>query len=145
MLKRSMFLAGVCAAMVTAGGCAMQCPFDRVQNSAAEQEDSYVPVADPAMQLRRWERATANYANGNVEAGPTGFLYQPARGQPEVAYVVEEVPLFIGQAVLSPVVLIMTPPWTAVNYTGVTVNPTYTAMPMVGRPAMATEAPMTQP
>lgn len=148
MLKRNMILAGVVAAMITAGGCAMQCPVERIQSSAPDQEDSYVPVADPAMQLRKWERATASYANGNVTAGPTGFMYQSAADLPAYVYPVLEAPLFIGQAVASPVVLIVTPPWTPVTYTGATMNPTYTAMPPVGRPAMAVEtsaAPTTQP
>ena len=148
MLKQTKALMAM--GVLLAGGCMSQCPLQKVENTPAERENQAPIMVDPAMQLRNWDRSTAYYGNGNVVAGPTGFRYIPRWGQPEPFYVAEEVPLFIAQTIALPVVLILTPPWTPELYTGVTVEPTYTAMPPVpNRSAMSVDepfmAPTTQP
>jgi hypothetical protein len=135
---------------VFGGGCAFN-PVQRVQNSPMETDPPTMVAGDPAMQLRRWERSTAEYGNGNVIAGPTGFWYQARWDQPEWTYVPLEVPLFLVQTIALPVTLTMTPPWTPVMYSGVSVPPTYTALPPIpGRGSMANDmsaspAPAAQP
>jgi hypothetical protein len=96
------------------------------------------------MQLRDWQRVSAEYANGDTPAGPTGFLYEPRWNQPEWTYAVIETPLFLGQTIALPVVFVMTPPWTPVTYKGATIEATYNAMPALpGSPSetMPTAAP----
>jgi hypothetical protein len=130
--------------MVLVGGCSV-CPLQKVENTPPEPVNPETVVMDPAMQLRTWDASTAYYGNGNVVAGPTEFPYIPRWGQPEPYYVVEETPLFLGQAALIWIPMIFTPPWTPVLYTGVTVEPTYTAMPLVPPRSEPTAEPMVAP
>lgn len=139
MLKHVAMLA---AGVMVAGGCST---VQKVENSAPERENQVPVMVDQAMQLRQWERSTARYGNGNVVAGPTGFPYITRWNQPEPYYLAEEVPLFVVQSVVSPLVLIVTPPWTPELYSGVTVQSSYTAMPATPSPSGPYAAPTTQP
>jgi hypothetical protein len=108
------------------GGCALLQP---VRNSQPAAPNPTPLVVDQAMQVRDWDRVTAAYSNGDTIAGPTGFPYEARWYQPEWRYAAIEPPLFVGQSVALPVTLIFTPPWTAIRYTGETVETSYTAMP----------------
>lgn len=116
----------------------------QIRNTPPEPENQTPLLVDDAMQLRDWDRSTAHYANGNTIAGPTGFLFEPRWNQPEWTYAALETPLFMVQTLASPLVLIVTPPWTPIMYTGVTVGPTYTAMPVLppAQGAAASSAPL---
>lgn len=112
-------------------GCQMASPIQRVRNSEPEAQSTAPLVIDGAMQLRDWERSTAMYSNGDTVAGPTGFPYEARWYMPEPVYPLVETPLFVGQTVLMPVTLTITPPWTPIRYSGATVETTYTAMPQL--------------
>jgi hypothetical protein len=110
------------------GGCQFT---QRVQNSPPELTSSTPMIVDGAMQIREWDRSTALYSNGDTVAGPTGFRYEARWYQPEWRYPIIETPLFVGQTLALPVTLALTPPWSEMRYTGVTVEPTHTAMPLL--------------
>lgn len=150
MLNRLNKLAAMGLVLAVAGGCAMESPFQRVKNSPTEQDSSKMVVGDPAMQLRQWDRSTAEYGNGNVVAGTTGFWYEARPGQPEWRYLIEDNPLFLLQAAALPVTLTLTPPWTPVLYAGESVGPSHTALPPLPAGSgmsreMSMPAPTTQP
>lgn len=132
------------------GGCSS---YQRIQNSPPEAVSSTPLTVDAAMQLRNWDRSTARYANGDTIAGPTGFNYEPKWYQePESKYYYLDLPLALGQTLMLPVNLIVTPPWEPVRYTGSTVDPSYTLMPAlpgestgseyIVQPAPAEETPL---
>jgi hypothetical protein len=85
-----------------------------------------MPV-DEAMALRNWQSASALYANGHVNAGPTLFPYEPRGTNPWYLNTLLEPALFIGQTAALPISAIFTPPWQPVAYHGVYLPPTYTA------------------
>lgn len=77
MTKRTI----LCAASLTfLSGCS-----ERAFHSTADQE-LIPPVPDQATQLRHFDQTVALYASGNVEAGSTGFAYEPTPGQKEWKY-----------------------------------------------------------
>ena len=78
---------------------------------------------DPAMQLRNWPRTSAQYVNGGVIAGPTGFFYQPREDEPTIQTMIAEPLMFPVQTALLPISLIVTPPWTPVLYRGAVFEP----------------------
>ena len=123
------------------GSCPMSCPVQRIKDTPPEAINDTPLVVDPAMQVRDWDRSSAYYASGGVVAGPTGFLYEPKRGQPEWHYALLESPLFLVQTIALPVTLAFNPPWSKVVYKGVTVEPTYTAMPALPPARDGTAAP----
>jgi len=105
------------------------CPIRKVQNAPPDELNDSPLVVDGAMQLRDWQRAPAQYANGDTPAGPTEFPYEPKWNQPGWVYPVVETPLFVGQGIFMPITMIFTPPWTLVMWKGATIDTTYTAMP----------------
>ncbi len=114
-------------------------PLQPIQNLPADRLNSAPLVVDRAMQMRDWGRSTSFYENGNTIAGPVGFKYEAAWGQPEPLYAVEEPAFFVGQSVLLPITrLIIEPGWNKHRYTGVTIPPSYTAMPEVPMPPNST-------
>ncbi|HVT87507.1 MAG TPA: hypothetical protein VHD56_01535 [Tepidisphaeraceae bacterium] len=125
-LKAIALLSGV---VLSVTGCSMQCPIQHVNNSVNEPQSQAPMLVDEAMQNRDWNRSEATYANGNIIAGPTGFLYQTRWDQPTWVYPLEESPLFVGQTIGLPITLTRTPPWTPILYKGGNGEPTYTAMP----------------
>lgn len=129
MFKQSKRALAVAMGLLVSSGCAMDSIIERSANTPPERETQATVMVDQAMQLRNWDRSTAYYGNGNVVAGPTGFWYQPARDQSEWRYAIEETPLFVVQTIALPVTLVVTPPWTPVMYSGVTVPPTYHGLP----------------
>jgi len=116
----------------------------RVKNSPPAPVNDAPLIIDAAMQARDWDRSTAYYASGDTIAGSTGFLYEPAWNEPGWFYAAEETPLFIVQAVASPVTVALIPPWKSIRWTGETVEPTYTAMPVLP-PAHYEAAPSAPP
>jgi hypothetical protein len=139
MFNTTIKLATVCLCAGVVAGCT--CPIQRRANAAPEPVDETPLIVDGAMQLREWDRSVAYYSNGDTYAYPTLFWYEPAWNQPEFNYYFIETPLFIGQTLAMPLVMWMPPPWTSVKYTGVTVNTTHTAMPVLP-PSMAAAEPM---
>jgi hypothetical protein len=143
VLSAGALLTAGCQSM-SASMSSMQCPIQKIQNAPPDELNDSPLVVDGAMQLRDWQRMTAQYANGDTPAGPTGFLYEPRWNQPEWTYAVIETPLFVGQTLALPVVFAFTPPWTPVTYKGATIEATYNAMPALpGSPSetMPTAAP----
>jgi hypothetical protein len=95
----------------------------------AERLNDQPLVIDDAMQQRDWEPTTAFYQSGATIAGPTGFLYEPVNTMSEPTQGVVETPLFIGQAIAAPIVLLFQPVWTPVIYRGIRQESSYTAVP----------------
>jgi hypothetical protein len=138
MSKLNALVLTVLGCAVLAGGCT--CPIQRVKNQPPDPVSDAPVIVDAAMQIREWDRSVAHYQNGDTFANPTLFLYEPTWHQPEYFYYFIETPLFIGQTIAMPVVMVMTPPWSSVKYTGVTTEPTFTAMPLLP-PSMAMSEP----
>jgi hypothetical protein len=122
-------------------GVSMKCPVQRIRNAPPDTPGDAPLLVDQAMQIRDWDRSTALYANGDTIAGNTGFWYQPRWHQPEWVYPIIETPLFVGQTLALPVTLSIQPPWKQVNYTGVSMEPTYSAMPPLPPPATVEASP----
>ncbi|HMB96478.1 MAG TPA: hypothetical protein VKK61_10605, partial [Tepidisphaeraceae bacterium] len=92
------------------GGCQMSSPLEPIKYEPRIGENTTPLLVDQAMQVRDWKLSTSNYANGNVPAGPTGFLFEESWNEPEWTYAVVETPLFIGQVLALPVTLALDPP-----------------------------------
>ena len=89
-----------------------------------------VPLdVDQAMEIRDWEPMSARYTNPRFIAGPPGFWFLPAYGNPEPIYAVQETPMFVLQSLALPLTMWFPPPWTPVRYAGETVEPSWHAMP----------------
>jgi hypothetical protein len=140
---KSIIITAIFGWMAVLSGC-QSCPIQKVENSKPEPENESTVIVDGAMQIRDWSRSVAYYQNGDTMAYPTLFLYQPHWNQPEYYYYFIETPLFIGQTIAMPIAAVITPPWVATRYTGVTVGSTYTAMPVLP-PSMATAQPIAPP
>jgi hypothetical protein len=109
----------------------LHCPFAVVRNEPPSRLNDAPLIVDGAMQLRDWSRSTAFYANGDTIAGPTDFPFEIRRNAPWWDYAFGEAPLMVVQTLMLPGMLIIDPPWEDRRYTGVTIEPTYTAMPAV--------------
>lgn len=90
---------------------------------------------DRAMQQRNWPVTISRYENGSVVTGPTGFAFQSNENLADWQYPFVETPLFVGQVALLPVTLVLAPPWTSENFSGVVMGPTFTAAPPIPRPS----------
>jgi len=90
---------------------------------------------DEAIARRNWELQPVWYTNVGAVGGPTGQTWVPSgnyandKPVPGPAHIVSDDVIFVGNAVLMPIRLIIQPPWTEKVYRGVTVPPTYTASP----------------
>lgn len=141
---------------VLAGGC-NSCPVQKKQNQPPVALNDTPVIIDEAMQIRQWDVSTAKYQNGDTFAGPTMFAYEPKWNQPEWHYQFIDTPLFLTQLAGMPIMLFVTPPGKDLRYTGETIEPTYTAMPVLppsmnvvesapaAEPAPMTETPTTAP
>ena len=82
-------------------------------------------ITDEIQQTRAdWPKSTAYFANGDVVAGHSGVVYEPA-GSPGVQGLMG-VPIFLTNTVLLPFTLIFNPG--DQNHAGVQYEPTYTAV-----------------
>src|SRR5687768_7020394 len=105
------------------------------------EEHSTEPlVIDEAIQQRDWPRTEATFQAGGVDAGPTGFGYDPqtsgdgasrAALGPEWSNALLDTGAFIAQALVLPFRLVADGPFEDKNYRGAIYNPTYTAMPLL--------------
>jgi hypothetical protein len=103
-------------------------------------------IEDDAMRLRQWSQTSATYPNGATVAGPTGFGWQPRRGQADWKYYYADGGVFFANLFALPYRLIKTPPDTAVTYRGVWIEPTFHAMPALPpEPAMPAPPPEAPP
>lgn len=98
-------------------------------------------IPDPAIDLRHWDQAHAQYANGASVAYPILFPYQPRTNTPEVEQLITGPTLFAGQFVALPLTMLITPPWQETLYRGVYTPPTYTAVPVVASDAQTLQFP----
>jgi hypothetical protein len=103
----------------------------RVRNTPPESLSAPIIDVDVAMQARDWDQVPAVYASGATVAGPTGFLYEPKGAQSSWRYQVTEIPIFLVNTALLPYAFAKTPPWDPVEWKGATVEPTYTAVPLL--------------
>ncbi len=111
----------VAAALVLAGGC------QHITNSPPETAGPPI-LQDEAMMLRDWPVKTASYANGAVEAGPLGFMYEPDSDLTDTQVALFAPILFVGQTLFLPVSYILHGPGESATYRGQSVPPTYTAV-----------------
>lgn len=109
--------------VMAAGGCQWVTP-----PPTARVNDTPI-VVDEAMEHRDWSATTAYYANGVTVAGPTGQYFEPDQRIPEELRWPIEYPLFVGQVAALPFDFLWNPPWEDVAYPGVSVPPSYTAVP----------------
>lgn len=128
---RMMLTAAVAAAMFV--GCQRQVNVPRGEMATSPIEP------DEAMQIRDWSASAAYYQNPRFIAGPTGHLFETPYEPTQWYYAASDTALFLGQTLGIPIVLIMNPPWTPVEYAGETLPPTYHAMPPLPPPGGATQ------
>lgn len=115
-----------------------------------------VPLAyDEAMALRDWPLTVAEYASGDVIAGPTNVTFEydttaasetPSARRRLLAQVAES-GIFVANVLLLPVQLVRNPPTEDRRYEGVTIRPTYSAavpVPGADKP-LAVAIPATKP
>jgi len=99
-------------------------------------------VIDAATQDRDWDRTTAFYANGDIESPPVREKFGRANTGNENLDMLLEPLYFAGNTLYIPISLFEQPPGTHVWSTGVQVEPTYTAAPVL--PPMPPREPTTQ-
>lgn len=100
-------------------------------------------VEDDAMRLRQWTQTSAMYPNGSIDAGPTGFAYEPRRYMQDPNYYAADTAVFVGNFFMLPIRLVQTPPWETITYRGRWILPTHHAMPPL--PPMRTVSTAEQP
>jgi hypothetical protein len=132
-------LLGIVLAGVLLGGCqrSVNVPVGTVSQTPME--------TDEAMQIRDWERSVAYYQNPRFIAGPTGFWYETPYYPPQWWYAASDTALFALQTLGLPVTLIVQPPWTAVEYAGETVEPTFHGMPPMPPSSVSAAQAPTEP
>ncbi len=86
---------------------------------------------DPALAVRgnNWQPTYIDYASGDVIAGPTLFPYEPDESADEWQQGLIAPILFVGQAVISPVMAFVVPAWAEVRYEGADTPPTHVGTP----------------
>lgn len=95
------------------------------------QKLSQAPIhEDEAMAERQWPEQPSLYSAGFCYAQPTLFPYTVRYDAPAAESLVAAPVIFGGQVILTPVWMVMTPPWQDVYYRGVMTPPTYTAAPV---------------
>ena len=138
--------AGVLASAGMLSGC------QRVQQTPPDTLNDSPLLVDEAMQIRDWDRSTAYYASGAVEAGAPRVTFEPKYGTERVestdprtgetivrqertgdAYsnTVVDPAIGVGNFVLIPFTYFWTPPFKTIVSRGAVVPPTHTAMPEV--------------
>lgn len=126
-MKRMILLAGsTVLTMIIASGCQQA----NQTNATSDLKDDRV-ATDPAIDARgkNWQVATTEYVSGDVLAGPTLFECQPDRTRPQYQQALLEPVVYLGQAVASPVMALITPAWGQARYQGAVLPVTYVAMP----------------
>ena len=84
-------------------------------------------VIDEAMQIRDWDRSTAYYASGAVEAGSPRVTFEP-KDDTRVNYVADPL-IGLGNFVLIPFTYFSTKPFEPVVHRGTIIPPSHTATP----------------
>lgn len=104
-------------------------------------------IEDDAMRLRQWSQTSATYPNGSTVAGPTGFTWEPRRGQSEYKYYYGDVGVYFANLFAMPYRFFKSPPNTEMSYRGEWIEPTHHAMPALPPAPVepATPAEMTEP
>src|SRR4051812_45886914 len=129
------------------GGCAKH---PHPAPAAAMEPEPTPLVIDEATQMRDWDRSTAYYANGDVASPPVREKFgKPNTGSPNWDLLLEPL-YFAGNTLYLPISLFEQPPGTTVWSTGVQVEPTYTAAPVLPpppprEPKPETTMPLTAP
>ena len=91
---------------------------------------SHAPlVIDEAMQQRDWPVTVANYQNGSTPGWATTFLFINNPKTPPWTAAVTETPIFAFNSLISPIVLICSPPNQRIIYPSDGIEPSYNAMP----------------
>jgi hypothetical protein len=80
------------------------------------------------MQIRDWDRSTAYYASGAVEAGATRLTFEPKYDRPR-NYVADPL-IGLGNFVIIPFTYFWIPPGEAIVHRGTIIPPSHTAMPV---------------
>lgn len=124
--KAALFLPLAGFALLASTGC------QRTQPAPVVALNNEPILVDEAMQQRDWERSTAVYQNGDTVAGFTGRRYEVHNGLSEgYAGRLADPAVGIGNVILLPITMVLTPPWKAVGYQGVIIPPTHHANPPV--------------
>lgn len=123
---------GSLLAVLLAGGCQSFTAPRREPPEVVPVNLSANESTDEAMDLRVWDRTAVIYPDGDVVAGPTGFLFRISDQTPDWGHLLLEPVLFVGQTIALPVVYpaqLMTANPT--RYRGADVEPTHDAVPPV--------------
>jgi hypothetical protein len=87
-------------------------------------------VLDDAMRHRDWSTSVAVMPTGATVAGPLLFAFDPADHMaPPLDSSYFEIPIFLGNIAVMPIVALGDPPWTPTIYRGVNIKPSYTMSP----------------
>ncbi len=127
------------ATLAMLGGCV------KTSTTSTGMINSEPLTIDPAMQLRDWQPSVAYYANGDTMSGSTGFAYEPDPKLDSWQYYFADPGTYFVNLVTSPYTLYEQRD--GVGSTGVSLPPTYTAVPPLP-PSYAktvTTAPTTAP
>jgi hypothetical protein len=109
--------------LMLAGGCQK-----KFQPDIAKLNDRPILI-DNAMKQRRWNQTHVDYADGGTPAWSTGFKYESRPGHDWWMDQIFSPAVFIGQVIAMPVVLVSDYPNQIRTYRGVTVPPTWHAIP----------------
>jgi hypothetical protein len=127
-LMKSAKIAALALCAAALGGCAKH---SKPAPATAMEPEPTPLVIDEATQLRDWDRSTAFYANGDTASPPVREKF----GKPDTGSELYDVLLdplyFAGNTLYIPISLFEQPPGTVVYSTGVQIEPTYTAAPVL--------------
>jgi hypothetical protein len=87
-------------------------------------------LVDQAMEHRDWSTSVATIPSGAIVAGPTLFAFEPGGSMDRpLDSSMFEIPIFLGNIAVLPVVAVIDPPWTPTAYHGVNLPASYTMSP----------------
>jgi hypothetical protein len=133
-------------ALALCGAALTGCAKHSKPASASTMEPEPTPlVIDEATQMRDWDRSTAYYANGDVPSPPVREKFGEPNTGNEFYDAVLDPFYFAGNTLYLPISLFEQPPGTEVYSTGVQVEPTYTAAPVLPPFPPETTKPATLP
>jgi hypothetical protein len=86
-------------------------------------------IVDEAMQQRQWHRSVVRFQNGESPAGPTEFALAHPDNTPALIPIITDGPMFLINVGISPLDVMINPPWTRVIYPAGVIEPSYTGVP----------------
>ncbi|HEY1686914.1 MAG TPA: hypothetical protein VGG19_19290 [Tepidisphaeraceae bacterium] len=117
------------AALVASTFLVSGCQMATTREPLAAPQQRPITV-DDAMRHRDWSTSVAVIPTGATIGGPLLFAFEPnRRTDPPVDTQYLEIPIFLANVWVLPLVAIADPPWTPTVYRGVNLGPSYTMSP----------------